>query len=232
MIKAIAINGSPNKDKGDTAMLLNPFIEGLTEAGAQVDLFYTSRMKIKPCTCGTMYCWYGKPGECCLQDEMQTLYPQLRAADLLILATPVYIPLPGGMQNFINRLCPFIKPLLTFSQGRTRANLHPDVKLRSFVLVSTGGWWEIENFGTVVRIVEELAADANVEYGGAVLRPHAFLMRENGRLTADGEEVLALTRKAGRELGSRGRMGPETLERISQPLIEEADLRHRYNLMV
>ncbi len=47
------------------------------------------------------------------------------------------------------------------------------------MLVSACGWWELGNFGTVLRIAEELAKDVNIEFSGAILRPHAFLMEEN-----------------------------------------------------
>lgn len=229
MIKAVAINGSPRKEKGNTAMILTPFIQGLTDAGAEVELFYASRLKIKPCACGSMQCWYDTPGECCINDDMQMLYPKLRAADILVLATPVYIPLPGAMQMVINRLVPLVEPYLESRQGRTRARFHKDIKIQKIILVSTGGWWEKENFGTVVRIVEELAEGASVEFGGAVLRPHAFMMKVDGTFTKDGKTVLDVVRRAGNELINNGEMNQETLEMISRPLISEEELRHRYN---
>ncbi len=228
-MKVIAINGSPRMEKGYTALILTPFIQGMMDAGSEVELFYVRRLKVKPCTCGEMYCWYKKAGECCIKDDMQLLYPQLREADILILATPVYIPLPGEMQNFINRLCPLIEPFLETHQGRTRARFHKQVKIQKIVLVSTGGWWEKENFETVVRITEELAKVASVEFAGAVLRPHAFLMKEKGRLTKDGEVVLNTVKKAGYELIKEGRINKETLGAISRPLISEEELRRRYN---
>ena len=229
MNKTVAINGSPRMEKGNTAMILTPFIQGMMDAGSDVELFYASRLKVKPCACGEMYCWYKRPGECCIKDDMQLLYPKLKEADILILATPVYIPLPGEMQNIINRLCPLVKPLLEARAGRTRARFHEDVEIQKIVLVSTGGWWEKANFGTVVRIAEELAEDASVEFAGAVLRPHAFLMKEKGKLTEDGEAVLNAVRRAGYELVKEGVMSEETLEAISRPLISEDELRRRYN---
>jgi len=228
-MKVIAINGSPRMEKGYTALILTPFIHGMMDAGSEVELFYARRLKVKPCTCGEMYCWYKKTGECCIKDDMQLLYPQLREADILVLATPVYIPLPGEMQNFINRLCPLIEPFLETSEGRTRARFHKQVKIRKIVLVSTGGWWEKENFETVVRITEELAKVVSVEFAGAVLRPHAFLMKEKGRLTKDGEAVLNAVKIAGYELVKEGKMNKEILETISRPLVSEEELRRRYN---
>ncbi len=228
MIKVVAINGSPRMEKGNTAMILTPFIQGMVDAGSDVELFYAKRLKVKPCT-GEMHCWYGKAGECIIKDDMELLYPKLREAEILVLATPVYIPLPGEMQNIINRLCPLVEPFLETREGRTRARLHKDVEIRKVVLVSTGAWWEKGNFGTVVRIVEELAEDMNVEFAGAVLRPHAFLMKEDGELTGDGEAVVKAVRRAGYELVKEGGMDQETLERVSRPLISEEELRSRYN---
>ena len=229
MSKAVAINGSPRMEKGNTAMVLTPFIQGMMDAGSDVELLYASRLKVKPCTCGEMYCWNEMPGECCIKDNMQLLYPKLREADILILATPVYIPLPGEMQNIINRLCPLLDPLLEFREGRTRARFRKDVGIRRIVLVSTGGWWEKANFGMVVRIIEELAEDASVEFAGAVLRPHAHLMKEKGELTQDGEALLNAVRRAGYELLKEGVMTKETLETISRPLISQEELWRRYN---
>ncbi len=229
MSKAVAINGSPRMEKGNTAMVLTPFIQGMMDAGSDVELLYANRLKVKPCTCGEMYCWNEMPGECCIKDDMQLLYPKLREADILVLATPVYIPLPGDMQNIINRLCPLLDPFLEFREGRTRARFRKDVGIRKILLVSTGGWWEKENFGTVVRITEELAEDAGVEFAGAVLRPHAFRMREEGELTKEGEAVLNAVRRAGYELVKEGAMTKETLDTISRPLISQEELWRRYN---
>lgn len=229
MSRAVAVNGSPRTDKGDTAMVLTPFLRGMKEAGTDVELVYASRLRINPCSCGELLCWYGEPGECCVEDDMQSLYPRLREADTLVLATPVYIPLPGDMQNVINRLCPLLEPFLETRAGRTRARFREGVGIRKIVLVATGGWWEKENFDTVVRIVMELAEDASVGFAGAVLRPHAFLLKRKGELTKDGAVVLDAVRQAGFELAQNGAMSEATLEAVSRPLMSEEEFRRRYS---
>jgi multimeric flavodoxin WrbA len=228
MNRVVAINGSPRMEKGNTYMVLTPFLQGMTDAGADVELFYASRLHVEPCA-GEFHCWNEKPGECYIQDDMQDLYPRLREAETLVLATPVYIPLPGEMQNLINRLCPLIDPTLETREGRTRARFHEDVNITRIVLVSTSGWREMGNFDTVVRIVRELAEDASVEFAGAVLRPHASLMKEDGQLTQGGEAVQEAARRAGYELAKEARMKPETLELVSRPLISQEELRWRYH---
>ncbi len=231
MIKVLVINGSPRMEKGYTALLLDPFIQGMKEAGAEVELFYAHKMEIGHCT-GKMYCWYEKPGACYIQDDMQVLYPKLWECDILVIATPVYIPLPARMQCILNRLCPLIKPLLETREGRTRARFHEDVKIQRIALVSTGGWWELENFGTVVGILKEFAETAGVQFAGAVLRPHALLLKKKGRITREGETVLNAVKKAGRELVIEGKMRKETLATISYPLISREELIVKYNNLV
>ena len=217
MTKVVAINGSPRMEKGNTAKILTPFLEGMKEAEASVELFYAKRLNVKPCT-GEFHCWNKNPGQCYIDDRMQPLYLKLRDADILVLATPIYVPLPGEMQNLINRLVPLIDPVLKRRNGRTRARFRADVKISKFVLVSSSGWWEMGNFGTVLRIVKELAKDTNVEFAGAVIRPHASIMAENKE---KAEKIFAAARQAGYQLVKEGRMSKDLLKIISQPLISE-----------
>jgi len=231
MTTVLAVNGSPRMEKGSTAMILAPFLQGMTAAGAQADIVYVDRLKIKPCDCGEMRCWFKHPGECRHKDDMQDLLSRLRGADILVLATPVYVPLPGNMQHAINRLSPLMEPVVENRGGRTRARLREGVAIKKMVAVSTGGWWEKENSDTVVRIVQELAENASVEFAGAVIRPHADVMRRNGELTADGETVLRAAEQAGRELMEKGAMDKATLEAVSRPLISEKAHRRFFNQM-
>lgn len=232
MKKAVAINGSPQTDRGYAAAILGPLITGMIDTGCKVEPFYASRLNVKACTCGEMYCWYRRPGECCIKDDMEALYPKLKQAQLLVLTTPVYIPLRGAMQNVINRLCPLAKPLLETRAGRRRAKFQADVRIRRIALVSTGSSWEKENFDTVVCIAEEFAENGSVPLAGAVLRTHAFLMKQNGEWTQDAEPVLAAVRRAGDELIADGEFAEETLEAIRRPLISEHELRRRSNELV
>ena len=225
LLKVLAINGSARMQNGYTAMILTPFLEGMKQAEAQVELFYSKQLNVSPCT-GEFQCWYKKPGQCYIPDSMQLVYPKLREADTLVLAIPVYIPLPGEMQNFINRLCPLIEPILSKRNGRTRARLHGNVKIRRIVLVSACGWWEKGNFSTVLRTVKEIARDTNTSFAGALLRPHAGYLDKNKETT---KEILGAARKAGFLLATEGKIPNYLLETIAQPLIAEEVFRQGEN---
>ncbi len=59
-MKVLAINSSPMMGKGNTARILDPFLEGMREAGAEVDLVYTKKLDINPCH-GEFNCWAKRP---------------------------------------------------------------------------------------------------------------------------------------------------------------------------
>lgn len=219
MTYALAVSGSRRKEESDTTAILSHFLEGMRDAGASVDLFYVENMDIKPCL-GDFHCWREENAGCIQSDDMDILYPKLRRAEILVLATPVYIPLPGKMQDFMNRLCCLLNPDLVVREGRTRARFQNDVEIGKIVLVSTCGWWELGNFGTVVRIVTEFCEDASVEFAGAVLRPHFSSMKRNEEKAT---EVLEASRKAGYQLVKDGGISSDVLEAISQPLISHED---------
>lgn len=225
MTKVLAINGSALMEKGYTHTMLNAFLEGVREAEATVELVYAKKLKIRPCL-GDFQCWYEKVGECIHTDDMELLYPKLRSADILVLGIPVYLPLPGEMQNLLNRLMPLVEPILTFKDGKTRAKFHDNVRIFKIVLVTVGGWWEIGNLDTVTRIVQEIAEKVEVEFARPIRRPHASLMKENKE---KAEEILNATRKAGTQLIEKGDIAADILEIISQPLISEEALRKKSN---
>jgi len=228
METAIALNGSPRMEKGYTCIVLDSFVKGMSDAGCSVDLFYADKLDINPC-CGELHCWRSVLGECCIRDEMDVLHPKLRSAQALVLATPVYTPMPGGLQNIINRLVSLYDPVHEIRRRRTGIRLRKDVEISKLVLVSTCGWWEMGNFGTVVRVVAEVARKLGIVFSGAVLRPHASLMREGGQLTKDGEAVLRAVQDAGRELIQEGEMRKSTLAEVSRPLITRGELTRLLN---
>jgi multimeric flavodoxin WrbA len=224
LTKVVALCGSTRTENSNTAKILKPFLEGMEEAGAKVELVYTKHLDIRPCE-AELYCWKKTPGKCYIDDGMQSLYPKLRDADILVFATPVYIPLPGEMQNLLNRMVPLIERGLTWRDGRTRfkKGFRADVKISKFVLVSTSGWWEMGNFGVVLKIFKELAKAFNVEFAGALLRPNAPLLSE---YKERADKIFRAAKQAGNQLAKEGRMSNTLLKIIGQPLMSQEKWRH------
>ncbi len=82
----LGLQGSPRK-KGNTSVLLSAFLDQVEKLGGRFRVLDATRTEIKPCVeCGTCE----TKGYCPLDDEMQPLYPLLRKADLVVLATPIF----------------------------------------------------------------------------------------------------------------------------------------------
>ncbi len=219
MVRVIAINASPRKDQGHTGMILKPFLEGMKDKGAEVDLFYASELKVKACSCGHLYCWHKTPGECIYQDSMTKLYSAAKNAQILVFASPVYSPTPGNLQNIINRFVALLDPVLDFRNGRTRAKLRADVQLEKVVLVSGSGWWERENVNLLEQVIKEFAENASITYSGTIVRPHIYALRTSEGISLEGEKVLLAIRQAAGELMDTGEFSQEILDMISRPLV-------------
>ena len=85
-MNVLGIYGSPRK-RGNTDILLDKALEGARSAGAEVTLVYARKLKMSGCLeCGGC----NKTGKCVVKDDMQTVYPMLQAADVIILASPIF----------------------------------------------------------------------------------------------------------------------------------------------
>lgn len=86
--RVLIFMGSPRKE-GNSTILAERAAQGAKRAGARVESFCLSRMNIRPCQACEFCRKKDSPG-CIQNDDMQTLYPKLRAADAIILAGPIY----------------------------------------------------------------------------------------------------------------------------------------------
>lgn len=219
MTKVLVINSSPKKDKSNTSLILNPFLDGMKEAGADVELFHSKDLKIKPCT-GEFHCWVKHPGECYQQDDMQQLYPKIQGADILVFATPVYVDgVTGPLKNFIDRMIPLVKPMYELREGHCRHPLREEVNKGQLVLVSNCGFWELDNFDPLVVHMKALCKNFSRTFAGALLRPHgpAFSYMHRSGLPVD--DIITAAREAGRQLIRNGQISDEILQVVSRDLL-------------
>lgn len=206
-------------EKGNTAMILNPFLEGMEEAGAEVDLIYTGKFNIHPCT-GEFTCWFKTPGKCYINDDMQLVYPKIEEADIFVFASPLYVDgVNGPMKNFIDRMLPRVEPFIELRDGRFRHPVRGVAKERKMVLVSNCGFWEMENFDPLIVHMKAFCENASFDYAGALLRPHGIVMPEMVKMGMSPNDIFEASKDAGRQLVSEGEMKQETLDIVGRDLL-------------
>jgi multimeric flavodoxin WrbA len=82
----LGIWGSPRKG-GNSEALLGAFLDGAAGAGAEVEKIALRELKISPCL-EIYHCF--KDGTCPIKDDMLPLYDKLLAADVVVLASPIF----------------------------------------------------------------------------------------------------------------------------------------------
>ena len=220
-MKVLAINGSPRAEKGNTALILEPFLDGMKAGGAEVDLAYTKTMNILPCQ-GDYHCWFKKPGVCFQTDDMDELLPKLCAADVLVLATPLYVDgMTGPLKNLLDRVIPIADPTIELREGRCRHPAREGVKKGKIVLVSNCGFWGEANFEPLLAHIQAIGANLSREFAGALLRPHGAALKAMMDQGMSVDPIFDAAREAGRQLAETGVMEAETLEKIRRPLIPQ-----------
>ena len=84
----IIVLGSPRKN-GNSTILANRIADGARSMGAEVGNYYLHGMNINPCDACDV-CQKETTAECIINDDMKDLYPKLREADALVIASPIY----------------------------------------------------------------------------------------------------------------------------------------------
>jgi multimeric flavodoxin WrbA len=234
-MKVLAFNSSPNMENGNTALILNPLLKGMKEAGAEIDLLYTKKLKINPCQ-ADYACIMKTHGKCIQQDDMQTIYPKLKEADVIVFATPLYFDgMTSTLKSLIERLwLPSGNPFLEMRDGRVR---HPiqkgqEAKKAKIVLVSNCGFWEIENFAPLLSHMKAICDNTDLEFAGALLRPHGPTLGMMLKMGAPVQDVLEAAEAAGRQLVTEGLISEKTLSVVSRQLIPLADYVKKHNQRV
>ncbi len=198
-------------DEGNTALILNPFLDGMREAGANVELFYTRKLKIGPCM-GDMSCWFQNPGKCGQDDDMQLLLPKFKEAEVIVWASPVYYSgITGPLKNLMDRQLPL------------HMQENAGLKRQKIVLVSTCGAWEISMFDPLLAQMKAIysTSEANSEFAGALLRPMAEGMKEMIKAgeTRLIDEIFQSAKEAGRQLVKEGKFSDDIQKKVSKPLM-------------
>jgi len=219
-MKVMALNSSPRGDgQSKTGIMLNCLVEGMREAGAEVEVVSLGKKTIKPCA-GCFSCWTKTPGTCIHKDDMtKELFPQWLESDLVVYATPLYhYTVNSEMKGFIERTLPVLEPFFIQKNGRT---FHPlRHQAPKVVLLSVAGFPEDSVF-------DQLSSWVNFIFGSKRIHENA-LVAEIYRPMAEAltnpffkdvaKDVLTATKKAGQELVNSQSVSAETMAKIKQQM--------------
>lgn len=129
----LIISGSPRKG-GNSEVLCDKFAEGASAAGHFVEKIWLGDKQIGFCK----GCYACQGGECCQQDDAVVIGKKMLAADVIVLATPVYFYC----------MCAQLKALI----DRT-VMYYPQMEKKRFYFIMTMADTDEENFkGTIASL--------------------------------------------------------------------------------
>lgn len=101
--KVLILSSSPRRN-GNSDLLCNEFMRGAAEAGHQVEKIFLKDKHINYCTGCSVCSMYGKP--CPQKDDAAEVVEKMIAADVIVMATPVYFyTMSAQMKTLIDRCC-------------------------------------------------------------------------------------------------------------------------------
>jgi multimeric flavodoxin WrbA len=161
-LNIMALYGSP-RPAGNTGILLDEFLKGAQGEGVAVDRLYIHDVAISPCR-GCLACFQN--GCCILPDDMQQIYPRLLAAEIVVLASPMYFyGVTGGAKVLIDRA----QALWGRKYVLKDPSLGRESKKRTGFFIAVGGTKGPKMFEGAVLTVKYFFDAFNVNYGGELL---------------------------------------------------------------
>lgn len=137
-MRVVAILGS-HRDGGDSSTAVEEILAGLRlQETDQQTLVALNRCRILPC----LACDQCREGDCVIKDDFETIMSEVKQADLVIFATPVYFNgVSSIMKTFIDRMQQYYAKSDSFSENE-----------RDVILVATAGAKEYEDQFEGVRL--------------------------------------------------------------------------------
>lgn len=170
-MKTLIFNGSPRK-KGNTSSLIDELVKRLQ---GDVKIVRAYDCNVKPCI-DCRYCW--KNTGCSIQDGMQEIYEDIREADNIVIASPMYF------SELTGQLLAVLSRLQTFWCAKYFRHEEPvPKKKKGGIIIVRGGDGELKKAESTAKI---LLADMNAKPAGLV-----FADKSDEIASVDNKDAMA-----------------------------------------
>jgi multimeric flavodoxin WrbA len=200
-MKFLAIWGSPRRG-GNSDVLLNAFLDGAQQGGAEVERLALRELKISPCL-EIYHCF--KHGACPIKDDMLPLYDKLLEADVVALASPIFFySVTAQAKAFIDRTQALWARRYVLKQD------FPGPDRQGVLLCTAATHGKLLFVGA--RLVAKYFFDAiNVSYAAEIM---VRGVDDKGEILQQ-PEVLTAARDLGRRLAQGEKFGPIKLSPLA-----------------
>jgi multimeric flavodoxin WrbA len=219
-MKITVFNGSPRGKRGTTHILVESFLAGASDAGAETENIFIVEREVKPCL-GCVACWIKTPGKCLQNDDMGGLIETFMGSDISIFATPIHIDnVSGIMKNFIDRLIPTRMPYFEIHSDRETRHLNRYDHQPKIMMISSCGYPEPSQFQVIRLWLKRFSRNFDMEVVGEIYRSWGWLLKaENQQLESKVLAYKNLLKKAGREVVENLKLSAETAAELELPIL-------------
>ncbi|MDG6256484.1 MAG: flavodoxin family protein [Methanomicrobiaceae archaeon] len=219
-VSVLGISGSPHRH-GNTETLLDAFLDGARDAGAEVEvekvviknLIYRSCQGCNACH---------KDGVCILTDDFTPLFEKILSVDVLAIASPIYsMGITAELKSLIDRAQPywarkFVLKTLYFDYGHYQSHkgLFISTAGQSWDHVFDGAFPVVNAFFSDMgfEYYDNVIANKMDEYGG--IKGHPAAMND---AFAKGQKVVRVVKKIKKKKSSE----EETDDSVQAPPVVE-----------
>lgn len=229
-MKIVAINGSPQGKKSVTYLMVEEFLKGAKNAGANTSHIILSELQINNCV-GCLSCWRKVPARCIFDDDFSKI--DWRDADIIVFATPVYVDnVTSLLKNFIDRSVYLANPKIEKAENNESLHLpcSTNEKRTNFVIISHCGYPEQTHFDVLKLFFRRYARNhksdliAEIYRGGGPL-----LLNDSTALQPTILNYKKLLQKAGWEVTANLSISKNLQTELEKPLIPDELYIHEHN---
>jgi multimeric flavodoxin WrbA len=219
-MKITAFNGSPRAERGNTHVMVEAFLAGAREAGAETENVFLAKKKIAPCV-ACYACWMKTPGKCSQRDDMDELLAKVIASDVVVFATPVYVDnVTGLMKNFMDRLIAIGDPHWELDENGECRHLMRNPKPAKIAVISNCGFPQQSHFQVLRLYYRRVARNIHAELIAEIYRDGgALLSTSTKELLPLVARYKKLVERAGREMVESSRLSVEMIAKLEEPLL-------------
>lgn len=223
----IAINGSHRGAKGITYAFLKQIEKGIIESNSTIKIINLIDKKINHCI-GCEKCHPSEDSDrylTCIyndNDDMSSIIKEIKEADAIIFATPVYIfQMSGFMKNFIDRYYG-TSDVNHFAVSKDGLFFHhiPDEFKKPFYLLTTYCSLEYLAAKNVVEYFKIYSRFMDAPFYGKILRSECSVIEKTDIKTSKVKQQLYDDLyKAGLEVGKKRKLNSNLEKRITRSII-------------
>lgn len=220
-MKIVAINGSHRGKNGNTDIMVEAFLKGAQDAGAETVNIRLAEKDIKFClTCKS--CWFKTSGKCVLKDDMDEIISIMEDADIRVLATPLYFDnVSSKLKAFMDRTIVTASPYWEQDEKGECRHLQNSLPPK-LVMISNCGYPERSQFQVISHWIQRHARNINTELLGEIYASQGALLNvKEGELSVTISKYLKNLEIAGKEIATNMSLKKETKEALEQKFIPD-----------